>query len=140
MWRKGKKDPLNDLLGWVQEKGFVMYYNSFLVLMSQLAFGQEGKISLHDFEIEVKSFPHTSQWELRTHLSSKNLPLHIRSCLRSGRRLPLESERSYLQKNEEGISLVQSIPSPKKYLQYKHYIESFFEILNLVTEDGLCCG
>ena len=108
-----------------------MFYNSFLVLQSQLAFEQEGKISLNGSDVIVRSFPYTSRWELTVELSSNNLPSELRACLRSGRKLPLESENIYLQMNRGRVILVQMIPSPKKYLHYKQYMENFLESLAL---------
>lgn len=111
-----------------------MYYNSFLVLLSQLAFQQVGKISLYGCEIRVKSFPHTKRWELSADIASATLPSHVRECLRSGRKLPLESSDSYLQKTQEAVTFVQTVPSPSKYLQYKSCMENFFEGLSLWVE------
>jgi len=108
-----------------------MFYNSFLVLLSQLAFQQVGKISLYGCEIRVKSFPHTKRWELSADIASSTLPSHVRECLRSGRKLPLESSDSYLQKTQEAVTFVQTVPSPKQYLQYKLCMENFFEGLSL---------
>jgi len=111
-----------------------MYYNSFLVLLSQLAFQEEGKISLYGCEIKVKSYPRSSRWELSADIASTALPSHVRECLRSGRKLPLESSNSYLQKSQEAVTFVQTVPSPKKYLQYKLCMENFFEGLSLWKE------
>lgn len=111
-----------------------MYYNSFLLLMSQLSLQKAGKILLDELEIEVRHFLHLSQWELSTYIHSHMLPLYIRESLRSGRRFHLDAPNCYLQKGEGGVVFVQRVPSPKGYIQYKSQMKDFFDHLCFWTK------
>lgn len=108
-----------------------MYYNSFLILISQFTFQEEGKILICGCEVRVKKIFCLEKWELSVDISRENLPVCVKRSLRSGRKIFLESRNSYLKKVEGTISFVQTIPFPKQYIQYKQYMKNFFESLSL---------
>ncbi len=111
-----------------------MYYNSFLLLSSQLIFEPQGKVFMHGLEVYITSFQSkASFWEIKVQLQPEDSPLSsdLSMQLENGRRFYLNSQRIYLEKREGKLFLIKIHPSCRGYLEYKSCMEEFFLLLSL---------
>lgn len=112
-------------------------YGSFLLLMSQLSFQGEGKISLGNQEIYVCK--RGDRWELSSKIlfTKEVFPRFLNDCFVSNGNFPVQPENIQVKKVDEGISLVQLIEAPYQYLEYKKLIEEFLSLLAFWKEEAL---
>lgn len=108
-----------------------MLYSSFLLLLSQLAFGDHGKVSLNGQDIFVRT--RESHWELSSKLELHDVPSDLKSSISSTGRLPMQADNIYLHKDPEDgtLTLIHNIPPPKKFTQYRQHMEDFLESLSV---------
>lgn len=112
-------------------------YSSFLLLMSQLSFGEQGKISLGSQEIYVRK--HKGHWELSSKILFNESEFHRPSngFLLEDRAFFFQFENVRLKKEPWGISLVQLVELPRQYTDYKKTIEQFLSIVAFWREENL---
>ena len=112
-----------------------MYYKCFLSLLAQFTSGTQGLITLEDQEIRVTSRAGNLRWELSSKIFnySEEIPYEMMESFSSTGRLQLEAANLYLQLTREdgSVSLIMWIPSPKKYTEFKAWMERYFEALSL---------
>ena len=110
-----------------------MYYNSFLVFLSQLSYQKEARVIINGIEIFIRAKPETNSWVMSTKIFNGcgTLPNEIKENLTSIRQLKLQSHEVYLKADEKAgsVHLNQEVKNLTSYISYKRVLEAYIDLL-----------
>ncbi len=112
-----------------------MYYNSFLVFLSQLSYQKEAHVIINGIEIFICAKPESKSWIVSSKIFNGYgvLPREIQESLTSIHQLKLQSHEVYLKADKEAgsVYLNQEVKSLTSYISYKRIIEDYIDLLTI---------
>jgi hypothetical protein len=111
-----------------------MSYDTFLVVLSQLAGKKQARVVVQGSVIFVETDDKKAKWNLKTKVFDGDgfLPHGVRDCVSSTGMLRWQERGAYLKLDNEtqNVYLIHEIESSKKYVPFKYQVNDFVEVAN----------